>query len=92
LIYWIATNITMIPQQMYMLRKYGRPSDVPVTVAERGRAPRGTPPKPAKAVSAPSSSNGSGAPQEAARAVRKPASPPPSARQRQRKKRSGRRR
>jgi YidC/Oxa1 family membrane protein insertase len=96
LIYWIATNITMIPQQLYMLRKYGRPSDVPVTVADGGRAPRKAPAaKPArttKAADAPTSRNGSGSPQEAARAVSQPAKPPPSARQRQRKKRSGRRR
>jgi YidC/Oxa1 family membrane protein insertase len=94
LIYWIATNVTMIPQQMYMLRKYGRPSDVPVTVGDGGRAQRGTPPPPAKAAKAATAParNGSGSTEEAARAVRKPASPPPSARQRQRKKRSGRRR
>jgi YidC/Oxa1 family membrane protein insertase len=96
LIYWIATNITMIPQQMYMLRKYGRPSDVPVTVGDGGRAARGAPSQPTKATKATNTpataTNGSGSPQEAARAVRKPANPPPSARQRQRKKRSGRRR
>jgi YidC/Oxa1 family membrane protein insertase len=84
LIYWIATNVTMIPQQMYMLRKYGRPSSVPVTVSGTGKT--------AKPAPAAASSNGRGAPEEAARAVRKPSAPPPSARQRQRKKRSGRRR
>jgi YidC/Oxa1 family membrane protein insertase len=42
LVYWIATNITLIPQQMYMLRKYGRPN-VPIVVegagARNGRSP-----------------------------------------------------
>ena len=81
LVYWIATNVTMIPQQLYMLRKYGRPHDVPVTVAAGPAAKAGP------------VSNGRGSPKAAAQAVRKPpASPPPSVRQRQRKKRSGRRR
>ena len=46
LVYWIATNLTMIPQQFYMLRKYGRPN-VPVTVEpaarQRSRRRRATP-------------------------------------------------
>jgi len=83
LIYWIATNITMIPQQLYMLRKYGRPSGVPVTVASGGAA---------SATGRATSPNGRGSRKAAAEVVRTPAKPPPSARQRQRKKRSGRRR
>ena len=80
LVYWIAVNITMIPQQYYMLRTYGRPSDTPVVVEGRpvrnGRAP----PAAAKAA--------------AKAAVQRPTTtskgPPPKARAR--RKRSGRRR
>jgi YidC/Oxa1 family membrane protein insertase len=36
LVYWIATNFTMIPQQYFMLRRYGRPS-VAVKVESNGR-------------------------------------------------------
>jgi len=85
LVYWIATNVTMIPQQLYMLRKYGRPHEVPVAIAgsdgtvSSARTPRST-------------ANGRGSPKRAEEAVRTPAKPPPRARERQRKKRSGRRR
>jgi YidC/Oxa1 family membrane protein insertase len=40
LVYWIATNFTMIPQQYFMLRRYGRPS-VPIKVASNGRGSTG---------------------------------------------------
>jgi YidC/Oxa1 family membrane protein insertase len=36
LVYWIATNFTMIPQQYFMLRRYGRPN-VPIKVETNGR-------------------------------------------------------
>jgi YidC/Oxa1 family membrane protein insertase len=36
LIYWIATNITMIPQQYFNIRRYGRPN-APVKVETNGR-------------------------------------------------------
>jgi YidC/Oxa1 family membrane protein insertase len=87
LVYWIATNLTMIPQQMYMLRKYGRPSAAAAAAAaaESGGGSGGA------GVSG-SKRNGKVPPDAAAKAVRKPANPPPSARQRQRRKRSGRRR
>jgi YidC/Oxa1 family membrane protein insertase len=85
LVYWIATNLTMIPQQMYMLRKYGRPSAAAAAAAAEdavaGRSRAGA-----------SKGNGKVPPDAAANAVRKPSTPPPSARQRQRRKRSGRRR
>jgi YidC/Oxa1 family membrane protein insertase len=43
LVYWIATNFTMIPQQYFMLRRYGRPN-APVTVESTGRSNgRGSP-------------------------------------------------
>jgi YidC/Oxa1 family membrane protein insertase len=86
LIYWIATNVTMIPQQLYMLRKYGRAHDVPGAVAAAGA---GAAPGGGRATGA--SANGRGSKREAVEAVRKPP-PPPAARARQRKKRSGRRR
>ena len=86
LVYWIATNLTMIPQQMYMLRKYGRPSAVAAADAgSTGSAAKGRAAPAAKA-------NGKVPADTAAKAVRKPSQPPPSARQRQRRKRSGRRR
>jgi YidC/Oxa1 family membrane protein insertase len=97
LVYWIATNVTMIPQQIYMLRKYGRPSGVPVTVEGGGGGSAGgsggsrAAPK-AGPSSGGGSSNGKGSAKDAAQAVRKPAATPPAVRQRQRKKRSGRRR
>jgi membrane protein insertase Oxa1/YidC/SpoIIIJ len=40
LVYWIATNFTMIPQQYFMLRRYGRPN-VPIKVASNGRGSKG---------------------------------------------------
>ena len=40
LVYWIATNFTMIPQQYFMLRRYGRPA-VPVKVESNGRGSPG---------------------------------------------------
>ena len=40
LVYWIATNFTMIPQQYFMLRRYGRPN-VPVKVESNGRGSPG---------------------------------------------------
>src|SRR5665213_1666658 len=40
LVYWIATNFTMIPQQYFMLRRYGRPN-VPIKVASNGRGATG---------------------------------------------------
>src|ERR1022692_641993 len=40
LVYWIATNFTMIPQQYFMLRRYGRPN-VPIKVASNGRGSTG---------------------------------------------------
>jgi len=40
LVYWIATNFTMIPQQYFMLRRYGRPN-VPVKVESNGRGSTG---------------------------------------------------
>lgn len=43
LVYWIATNFTMIPQQYFMLRRYGRPN-APITVESTGRSNgRGSP-------------------------------------------------
>jgi YidC/Oxa1 family membrane protein insertase len=88
LIYWIATNLTMIPQQLYMLRKYGRPHDTPpaalATAPGRGAGAARTP--------APTTSNGRGSAKEAAEVVRKPTAQGPPPRARQRKKRSGRRR
>jgi YidC/Oxa1 family membrane protein insertase len=36
LVYWIATNITMIPQQYFNIRRYGRPN-APVKVETNGR-------------------------------------------------------
>ena len=40
LVYWIATNFTMIPQQYFMLRRYGRPN-VPLKVESNGRGSPG---------------------------------------------------
>jgi len=40
LVYWIATNFTMIPQQYFMLRRYGRPN-VAVKVESNGRGSPG---------------------------------------------------
>ncbi len=40
LVYWIATNFTMIPQQYFMLRRYGRPN-APVKVETNGRGSPG---------------------------------------------------
>jgi YidC/Oxa1 family membrane protein insertase len=40
LVYWIATNVTMIPQQYFMLRRYGRPN-VPIKVETNGRGSPG---------------------------------------------------
>jgi YidC/Oxa1 family membrane protein insertase len=37
LVYWIATNFTMIPQQYFMLRRYGRPNAPIVKVETNGR-------------------------------------------------------
>jgi YidC/Oxa1 family membrane protein insertase len=76
LVYWIATNIVTIPQQVYNLRKYGRPN-VPITVehGSGGGSNGKAPPDAAKAaVTKPTP----------ARA--------PAAQRRARKKRSGRRR
>jgi YidC/Oxa1 family membrane protein insertase len=36
LVYWIATNFTMIPQQYFNIRRYGRPN-APVKVETNGR-------------------------------------------------------
>jgi YidC/Oxa1 family membrane protein insertase len=86
LVYWIATNLTMIPQQMYMLRKYGRPNAAAAAAASGSGGSGGS------GVVAPTKGNGKVPPDAAAKAVRKSSTPPPSARQRQRRKRSGRRR
>ena len=85
LVYWIAVNITMIPQQYYMLRTYGRPSDTPVLVEGRGGRNGKAPPTAAKAaVQKPS-------PQKPSPQRPSPGkSTPPKARAR--RKRSGRRR
>jgi YidC/Oxa1 family membrane protein insertase len=40
LVYWIATNFTMIPQQYFMLKRYGRPN-VPIKVESNGRGSPG---------------------------------------------------
>jgi len=40
LVYWIATNFTMIPQQYFMLRRYGRPN-VAIKVESNGRGSPG---------------------------------------------------
>jgi len=40
LVYWIATNFTMIPQQYFMLKRYGRPN-VPIKVETNGRSSPG---------------------------------------------------
>jgi YidC/Oxa1 family membrane protein insertase len=40
LVYWIATNFTMIPQQYFMLRRYGRPN-APIKVESNGRGSPG---------------------------------------------------
>jgi len=69
LVYWIATNITTIPQQYFNIRRYGRPTAPAMPSIAR---------------------NGRGSPAVAKEAVKKPSTPPPSARPR--KKRSGRRR
>jgi YidC/Oxa1 family membrane protein insertase len=69
LVYWIATNITTIPQQYFNIRRYGRPTAAVVPAA---------------------ASNGRGTAGVAKEAIKKPSTPPPSARPR--KKRSGRRR
>jgi YidC/Oxa1 family membrane protein insertase len=50
LVYWIATNFTMIPQQYFMLRRYGRPN-VPIKVESNGR---GSPGAAKQAISKPS--------------------------------------
>ena len=69
LVYWIATNLTTIPQQYFILRRYGRPgAPLPAALGTNGR----------------------GSTSAAVTAIRKPTTPPPSARPR--KKRSGRRR
>ena len=78
LVYWIASNLTMLPQQYYMLRKYPRPAGVPVTVERGGRGngrvpPDATPRSPGDGPKTPRPSTG-----------------PPQ--RRARKKRSGRRR
>ncbi len=41
LVYWIATNFTMIPQQYFMLRRYGRPNVPVVKVESNGRGSPG---------------------------------------------------
>jgi YidC/Oxa1 family membrane protein insertase len=69
LVYWIATNVTMIPQQYFMIRRYGRPS-APVKVETNGRGPAR---EAREAVKKPSE------------AVKKPSAPPPSARPRKRR-------
>jgi YidC/Oxa1 family membrane protein insertase len=89
LVYWIATNVTMIPQQLYMLRKYGRPGAPTTAVTSDGGT---TAVRNGGALEVASASNGRGSTKAATQAVRKPAAAPPHARQRQRKKRSGRRR
>jgi YidC/Oxa1 family membrane protein insertase len=52
LVYWIATNFTMIPQQYFMLRRYGRPN-VPVKVESNGRGSPGVAKEAIKKPSAP---------------------------------------
>jgi YidC/Oxa1 family membrane protein insertase len=52
LVYWIATNFTMIPQQYFMLRRYGRPN-VPVKVESNGRGSPGVAREAIKKPSAP---------------------------------------
>jgi YidC/Oxa1 family membrane protein insertase len=52
LVYWIATNFTMIPQQYFMLRRYGRPN-VPVKVESNGRGSAGVAKEAIKKPSAP---------------------------------------
>ncbi|MGH2852120.1 MAG: YidC/Oxa1 family membrane protein insertase [Solirubrobacteraceae bacterium] len=76
LVYWIATNLATLPQQLFMLRKYGRPSDVPAAVERGGGGSNGRPPPAAAkaAVAKPSPDRG------------------PAQQRRARKKRSGRRR
>jgi YidC/Oxa1 family membrane protein insertase len=83
LVYWIASNLTMIPQQYYMLRKYGRPSDVAVAVETGGRGNGKVPP----AAAAPRAPAGGPSP-----GPRRPSTAAPAQRPRARKKRSGRRR
>ena len=50
LVYWIASNLTMLPQQYYMLRKYGRPATArrgrDAAGAATARCPRATPRRP----------------------------------------------
>ena len=90
LVYWIAVNLTMIPQQYYMLRTYGRPS-APIAVEGRpqrnGRAPRASVGAALQNPKAKPPAGSSGAP-----AAKPAAKPPPSAARRARRKRSGRRR
>ena len=80
LVYWIASNLTMLPQQYYMLRKYGRPSAVrrrrrgERRARQRHRCPR---------------SRRRARPGTVRTTPRRPAAP---AQRRARKKRSGRRR
>ena len=52
LVYWIATNFTMIPQQYFMLRRYGRPN-VPVKGESNGRGAPGVAREAIKKPSAP---------------------------------------
>jgi len=79
LVYWIASNLTMLPQQYYMLRKYGRPSAVAAAAVESGGRGNGkVPPE-----STPR------APGDGPNTPRRPVAP---AQRRARKKRSGRRR
>ncbi len=52
LVYWIATNFTMIPQQYFMLRRYGRPN-VPIKVETNGRGSPGVAKEAIKKPSAP---------------------------------------
>jgi YidC/Oxa1 family membrane protein insertase len=91
LVYWIATNITLIPQQYFNIRRYGRPADqLKAATAANGRgspsAAKQAIKEPAEAVAKPAGGAGKGTPA----ATKKPAAPPPRARPR--RKRSGRRR
>ena len=79
LVYWIASNLTMLPQQYYFnFVKYPKPPDVPITVERGGRGNGRVPPE-----STPRS------PGDGPKTPRSPTGPP---QRRARKKRSGRRR
>lgn len=93
LVYWIATNITTIPQQYFNIRRYGRPTAPVPAMAATGRGSSGGAAGEAAKTPAPKKpTRGGGAATKEAppETAKKSSGPPPSARPR--RKRSGRRR